>query len=149
MFGAVGTPGVSRTANPLSVSPAPLLAQLPVKSLLVVARSSSHRFSRLYSALLRLLATHLPHLCLALDWLAEEEGEFSSPAEVHELSLPADRAWLGALRSDLVQESGGGFGSGFGGWLKSSGHRGKGSRLPTPEQLSKGVRERKRMFFSV
>lgn len=49
------------------------LAQLPMRYL-VVAAQRDDRFAGLFPPLLRLLATHYPHLCMVDDWLRGESG---------------------------------------------------------------------------
>ncbi|KAK2169226.1 hypothetical protein NP493_1201g01040 [Ridgeia piscesae] len=49
-----------------------LLAQLPIKYLLQQAQRQQQLYASLFPALLRLLATHYPHLCLVEDCLDEE-----------------------------------------------------------------------------
>lgn len=48
------------------------LAKLPIKHLLQQAQRDQHSYAGLFSPLLRLLATHFPHLSLVDDWLDEE-----------------------------------------------------------------------------
>lgn len=50
------------------------LSELPIRYLLQQARRDQQSYAGLFSPLLRLLATHFPHLCLVDDWLDEEEG---------------------------------------------------------------------------
>ncbi|CAI8032929.1 Integrator complex subunit 2, partial [Geodia barretti] len=57
---------------PRPYSPA-ILAQIPVKQLLLYAGQNHAHYSALYPSLLRLTATHLPQLCLVEDWLKGEE----------------------------------------------------------------------------
>lgn len=65
----------SRTLTSIPGRPAPLrysaelLAELPLKFLLGRAESRQGQLEGLYPSLLRLCATHFPHLCLVEDWL--------------------------------------------------------------------------------
>ena len=64
----------SPTATPKAYNPS-ILAQIPVKQLLLYAGQNHSHYASLYPSLLRLTATHLPQLCLVEDWLrGEEEG---------------------------------------------------------------------------
>ncbi|XP_051972929.1 integrator complex subunit 2-like [Xyrauchen texanus] len=58
--------------KPKSYSPA-LMDQIPIKHLIRQAQSLQQELGGLHSALLRLLATNYPHLCLVEDWISEEE----------------------------------------------------------------------------
>ncbi|CAH0382391.1 unnamed protein product [Bemisia tabaci] len=49
------------------------LAELPIKYLLQQAQKHQQNFAGLFSPLLRLLATHFPHLSLVDDWLDDED----------------------------------------------------------------------------
>ena len=49
-----------------------LMPQIPIKYLLHQCQAQQQNFTGLYPALLRLLATHFPHLCLVEEWLGEE-----------------------------------------------------------------------------
>lgn len=49
------------------------LSDIPIKYLLQQAQRNQQHYSGLYSHLLRLLATHFPHLSLVDDWLEEDE----------------------------------------------------------------------------
>ncbi|XP_038059414.1 integrator complex subunit 2-like [Patiria miniata] len=49
-----------------------LTSQIPIKYLLHEAQRHQPDYAGLYPSLLRLLATHYPHLCLVEDWLGEE-----------------------------------------------------------------------------
>lgn len=51
-----------------------LYSRITMKRLLVQARSNEQHFGLLYPTILRLLATHYPHLCLVEDWIGEEEA---------------------------------------------------------------------------
>ncbi|KAK2149074.1 hypothetical protein LSH36_469g02035 [Paralvinella palmiformis] len=48
-----------------------LLSQLPIKALVREAQKEQLLYAGLFSPLLKLLATHFPHLCLVEDWLDE------------------------------------------------------------------------------
>ncbi|XP_071790085.1 integrator complex subunit 2-like [Asterias amurensis] len=52
-----------------------LTSQMPIKYLLHEAQRQQPAYAGLYPSLLRLLATHYPHLCLVEDWLGEELTE--------------------------------------------------------------------------
>ncbi|XP_070571553.1 integrator complex subunit 2-like [Ptychodera flava] len=51
---------------------ATLLAQIPIKHLIQQCQQQQYYYAGLYPCLLRLLATHYPHLCQVEDLLAEE-----------------------------------------------------------------------------
>lgn len=50
------------------------LSELPIKYLLQQAQKNQHNYSGLFSALLKLLVTHFPHLSLVDDWIDEESN---------------------------------------------------------------------------
>ncbi|CAG0913825.1 unnamed protein product [Notodromas monacha] len=50
-----------------------LMAQVPVKYLLLKAQSEQEQYATLFPALMRLLMLHYPHLCLVEDWLHQLE----------------------------------------------------------------------------
>ena len=52
-----------------------LMPQIPIKYLLHQCQKQQQNYTGLYPALLRLLATHYPHLCLVEEWLGEEMEE--------------------------------------------------------------------------
>ncbi|XP_056140438.1 integrator complex subunit 2 isoform X2 [Lampris incognitus] len=52
---------------------ATLMDQIPIKYLVTQAQGLQQELGGLHSALLRLLATNYPHLCLVEDWVCEEE----------------------------------------------------------------------------
>uniref|UniRef100_A0A8C2GW48 Integrator complex subunit 2 n=1 Tax=Cyprinus carpio TaxID=7962 RepID=A0A8C2GW48_CYPCA len=58
--------------KPKSYSPA-LMDQIPIKHLIRQAQGLQQELGGLHSALLRLLATNYPHLCMVEDWISEEE----------------------------------------------------------------------------
>uniref|UniRef100_A0A673FVS3 Integrator complex subunit 2-like n=1 Tax=Sinocyclocheilus rhinocerous TaxID=307959 RepID=A0A673FVS3_9TELE len=58
--------------KPKSYSPA-LMDQIPIKYLIRQAQGLQRELGGLHSALLRLLATNYPHLCMVEDWISEEE----------------------------------------------------------------------------
>uniref|UniRef100_A0A3Q4ASC6 Uncharacterized protein n=1 Tax=Mola mola TaxID=94237 RepID=A0A3Q4ASC6_MOLML len=58
--------------KPKSYSAA-LMDQIPIKYLVTQAQGLQQELGGLHSALLRLLATNYPHLCLVEDWVCEEE----------------------------------------------------------------------------
>ncbi|XP_039205926.1 integrator complex subunit 2 [Crotalus tigris] len=57
--------------KPKSYSPA-LMDQIPIKFLIRQAQGLQQELGGLHSALLRLLATNYPHLCIVDDWICEE-----------------------------------------------------------------------------
>ncbi|GAA6083141.1 integrator complex subunit 2 [Tachysurus ichikawai] len=52
---------------------ATLMDQIPIKYLICQAQGLHQELGGLHSALLRLLATNYPHLCMVEDWICEEE----------------------------------------------------------------------------
>lgn len=58
--------------KPKSYSAA-LMDQIPIKHLIRQAQGLQQELGVLHSALLRLLATNYPHLCMVEDWISEEE----------------------------------------------------------------------------
>ncbi|CAH1402206.1 unnamed protein product [Nezara viridula] len=48
------------------------LSELPIKYLLQQAQKDQASYSGIFSSLLRLLATHFPHLCLVDDWMERQ-----------------------------------------------------------------------------
>ncbi|KAM9456268.1 integrator complex subunit 2 [Clarias gariepinus] len=52
---------------------ATLMDQIPIKYLICQAQGLHKELGGLHSALLRLLATNYPHLCMVEDWICEEE----------------------------------------------------------------------------
>ncbi|XP_030648609.1 integrator complex subunit 2 [Chanos chanos] len=58
--------------KPKSYSAA-LMDQVPIKYLIRQAQGLQQELGGLHSALLRLLATNYPHLCMVEDWICEEE----------------------------------------------------------------------------
>nr|XP_002124952.1 integrator complex subunit 2 [Ciona intestinalis] len=58
--------------------PATLINQIPVKLLLFKAQRQPKSCQGLYPALLGLLATHLPHLCLVGDWIDDLDSIFAN-----------------------------------------------------------------------
>ncbi|KAM4701425.1 integrator complex subunit 2 isoform 1-T2 [Discoglossus pictus] len=58
--------------KPKSYSSA-LMDQIPIKYLIRQAQGLQQELGGLHSALLRLLATNYPHLCIVDDWICEEE----------------------------------------------------------------------------
>lgn len=55
-----------------------LMADLPIKLLLKTAEQDQALFGYVFPQLLRLCATHFPHLCLVQDWVASEEDKDST-----------------------------------------------------------------------
>lgn len=65
------------------------MSELPIKFLLHQAQKNQQEYSVLFSPLLRLLATHFPHLSLVDDWI-DEEGislEHTSDAPLTEMNI--------------------------------------------------------------
>ncbi|XP_043267070.1 integrator complex subunit 2 [Venturia canescens] len=60
------------------------LSELPIKYLLQQVQRDQMNYAGLFSPLLRLLATHFPHLSLVDDWLDDEMINIVSPAINHE-----------------------------------------------------------------
>ncbi|XP_043910471.1 integrator complex subunit 2 [Protopterus annectens] len=58
--------------KPKSYSAA-LMDQIPIKYMIFQAQCLQQELGGLHSALLRLLATNYPHLCVVEDWISEEE----------------------------------------------------------------------------
>jgi integrator complex subunit 2 len=56
------------------------LAQLPIKYLLQQAQKEQQNLSGLFAPLLRLLATHFPHLSLVNDWFETEPPSLGTVA---------------------------------------------------------------------
>lgn len=55
-----------------------LLSDLPIKYLLQQAQKEQHNYAGLFAPLLKLLATHYPHLCLPQGWIREIENDADS-----------------------------------------------------------------------
>ncbi|KAK7794932.1 hypothetical protein R5R35_005903 [Gryllus longicercus] len=67
------------------------LSELPIRYLLQQARRDQQSYAGLFSPLLRLLATHFPHLCLVEDWLDEEEAsELITQVEIRDKLSTSD-----------------------------------------------------------
>ncbi|XP_065215851.1 integrator complex subunit 2 [Planococcus citri] len=68
---------------------AEFLSEFPIKYLLQQAQKDQQCYSGLFSSLLRLLATHFPHLSLVEDWLEDEDSSltFVSTRVISEESL--------------------------------------------------------------
>ncbi|XP_063992438.1 integrator complex subunit 2 isoform X2 [Diachasmimorpha longicaudata] len=60
------------------------LSELPIKYLLQQVQRDQASYAGLFSPLLRLLATHFPHLSLVDDWLDDEMINIESPAANYE-----------------------------------------------------------------
>ena len=60
------------------------LSELPIKYLLQQVQRDQMNYAGLFSPLLRLLATHFPHLSLVDDWLDDEMINIESPAASYE-----------------------------------------------------------------
>ncbi|XP_033123286.1 integrator complex subunit 2-like isoform X2 [Anneissia japonica] len=73
-----------------------LMTKVPIKYLLHSAQQHQKAYSGLYPSILRLVATHYPHLCLVEDWLSEELVD--SPAVVHSLVYPHNLPVCSPLR---------------------------------------------------
>ncbi|CAI9724064.1 integrator complex subunit 2-like [Octopus vulgaris] len=55
----------------IKVYPEYVMEEIPINFLIQEAQKNQHFYAGLFSPLLRLLATHYPHLCLVEDWLEE------------------------------------------------------------------------------
>lgn len=131
----VSIPSISRNANPVALSPFSLVSRLPIKKLLVCARLSPRQFGNLYSHLLRLLITHLPHLCLAQDWLAEESELSASFANASSLASSAAVGQSGSDSPSTVKRKRKASRN-FRGWIEPLERR---IRIPSAEELSLGT----------
>lgn len=60
------------TRNRVKAYSQEFLSELPIKYLLQHAQKDQASYSGIFSSLLRLLATHFPHLCLVDDWLERQ-----------------------------------------------------------------------------
>ncbi|XP_068186995.1 integrator complex subunit 2 [Antennarius striatus] len=74
--------------KPRSYSPS-LMDQIPIKFLVTQAQGLQQELGGLHSALLRLLATNYPHLCLVEDWVCEEEVTGTLPL-LRRMMLPSN-----------------------------------------------------------
>uniref|UniRef100_A0A8C7ZW54 Integrator complex subunit 2 n=1 Tax=Oryzias sinensis TaxID=183150 RepID=A0A8C7ZW54_9TELE len=74
--------------KPKSYSAA-LMDQIPIKFLVTQAQGLQQELGGLHSALLRLLATNYPHLCLVEDWVCEEEVTGTLPL-LRRMMLPSN-----------------------------------------------------------
>lgn len=74
--------------KPKSYSAA-LMDQIPIKYLVTQAHGLQQELGGLHSALLRLLATNYPHLCLVEDWVCEEEVTGTLPL-LRKMMLPSN-----------------------------------------------------------
>lgn len=77
---------------------ADLLAELPLKFLLGRAESQQGQFEGLFPSLLRLSATHYPHLCLVEDWL-RPNTTITAPIVPISTTTPTTSSLLEALSS--------------------------------------------------
>ncbi|KAJ0062010.1 hypothetical protein NL108_014917, partial [Boleophthalmus pectinirostris] len=68
---------------------ASLMDQIPIKYLVTQAQGLQQELGGLHSALLRLLATNYPHLCLVEDWVCEEEVTGTLPL-LRKMMLPSN-----------------------------------------------------------
>uniref|UniRef100_A0A7N6AA83 Integrator complex subunit 2 n=1 Tax=Anabas testudineus TaxID=64144 RepID=A0A7N6AA83_ANATE len=75
--------------KPKSYSAA-LMDQIPIKYLVTQAQGLQQELGGLHSALLRLLATNYPHLCLVEDWVCEEEVTGTLPL-LRRMMLPTSQ----------------------------------------------------------
>ncbi|XP_068600620.1 integrator complex subunit 2 [Brachionichthys hirsutus] len=66
-----------------------LMDQIPIKHLVTQAQGLQQELGGLHSALLRLLATNYPHLCLVEDWVCEEEVTGTLPL-LRKMLLPSN-----------------------------------------------------------
>ncbi|XP_046680245.1 integrator complex subunit 2 [Homalodisca vitripennis] len=69
------------------------LSELPIKYLLQQAQRNQQSYAGLFSPLLRLLATHFPHLSLVDDWIEEEQH----PSSREETTAPTPAAIVEGL----------------------------------------------------
>uniref|UniRef100_A0A669CRK8 Integrator complex subunit 2 n=1 Tax=Oreochromis niloticus TaxID=8128 RepID=A0A669CRK8_ORENI len=76
--------------KPKSYSAA-LMDQIPIKYLVTQAQGLQQELGGLHSALLRLLATNYPHLCLVEDWVCAEEVTGTLPL-LRKMMLPKIKA---------------------------------------------------------
>ncbi|KAF6206701.1 hypothetical protein GE061_017937 [Apolygus lucorum] len=60
------------TRNKMKAYSQEYLSELPIKYLLQQAQKDQASYSGIFSSLLRLLATHFPHLCLVDDWMERQ-----------------------------------------------------------------------------
>uniref|UniRef100_A0A3P8R9Y7 Integrator complex subunit 2 n=1 Tax=Astatotilapia calliptera TaxID=8154 RepID=A0A3P8R9Y7_ASTCA len=74
--------------KPKSYSAA-LMDQIPIKYLVTQAQGLQQELGGLHSALLRLLATNYPHLCLVEDWVCAEEVTGTLPL-LRKMMLPSN-----------------------------------------------------------
>ncbi|XP_076024838.1 integrator complex subunit 2 [Genypterus blacodes] len=74
--------------KPKSYSAA-LMDHIPIKYLVTQAQGLQQELGGLHSALLRLLATNYPHLCLVEDWVCEEEVTGTLPL-LRKMMLPSN-----------------------------------------------------------
>ncbi|XP_067113721.1 integrator complex subunit 2 isoform X1 [Osmerus mordax] len=68
---------------------ATLMDQIPIKYLITQAQGLQQELGGLHSALLRLLATNYPHLCMVEDWVCEEEVTGTLPL-LRRMLLPSN-----------------------------------------------------------
>ncbi|XP_077996243.1 integrator complex subunit 2-like [Glandiceps talaboti] len=80
---------VSNSSVKLKPYPASLLAQIPIKHLIQQCQQQQYHYAGLYPCLLRLLATHYPHLCQVEDLLGEEVIGWSDI--VHHVVYPSNK----------------------------------------------------------
>ncbi|MEQ2197594.1 hypothetical protein XENOCAPTIV_000758, partial [Xenoophorus captivus] len=93
--------GKTISRKPKSYSAA-LMDQIPIKYLVTQAQGLQQELGGLHSALLRLLATNYPHLCLVEDWVCEEEVTGTLPL-LRRMMLPSNTCRY--TQSQLHQES--------------------------------------------
>lgn len=79
---------------PHSYSPH-VIHSIPVKRLLLECTKEQAHYAPLYPRLIRLLVTHLPHLCLVTDWIEQEEKENSSKLPYSNIAKLSTKMWLG------------------------------------------------------
>uniref|UniRef100_A0A3P9DB45 Integrator complex subunit 2 n=1 Tax=Maylandia zebra TaxID=106582 RepID=A0A3P9DB45_9CICH len=78
--------------KPKSYSAA-LMDQIPIKYLVTQAQGLQQELGGLHSALLRLLATNYPHLCLVEDWVCAEEVTGTLPL-LRKMMLPSNTSYV-------------------------------------------------------
>uniref|UniRef100_H2ZQV9 Integrator complex subunit 2 n=1 Tax=Ciona savignyi TaxID=51511 RepID=H2ZQV9_CIOSA len=84
--------------------PAALINQIPVKLLLYNAQRQPKACQGLYPALLGLLATHLPHLCMVGDWIEDLDSIFTKPSsdvKKNKLQISHEQLFDGLQKSSV------------------------------------------------
>uniref|UniRef100_A0A4W4DWR8 Integrator complex subunit 2 n=1 Tax=Electrophorus electricus TaxID=8005 RepID=A0A4W4DWR8_ELEEL len=88
--------------KPKSYSAA-LMDQIPIKHLIRQAQGLQQELGGLHSALLRLLATNYPHLCMVEGWICEEEVTGTLPL-LRRMLLPSCSCRYTQLQRAFLQE---------------------------------------------